>query len=225
MVKKLVFGAFLLLLTGCATPMKMALQRQTERLELAGNSLLLMHLRLRNEHTPDYPPRPFYMSIEAPGADEKSEKLNYVFDTDGVVTTSEAGDFLLRMSVPPGDWIIQGVVGMSHSYIAPGNFFMPLRAPIHVEQQAEIVYLGRVEGTMRTRDAGEFRAGSLIQPLDQQVIGYADATFEVTISDAFEEDMALMRRYFPALTGATVERRVLPAFDREQAQRLWELGE
>ncbi len=215
----------LLLLSACATPVQMQPSRAAERFDLDGRHLLLMRLQLRNAHTPQFPLRPYFMAVETPDADEKSEKLNVVVDSDAIVTTSEAGDFLLRLPVANGDYLIQGLIGRSHLTLLPGDFFMPLRSPLHLEGEPQLVYVGRVEGVMRAREEGEFRAATWLQPVAQALLGYAEATFEVTVSDHYDEDVALFRATFPALDTQAIVRGVLPPFDRAVAQRMWELNQ
>lgn len=100
-------------------------------------------------------------------------------------------------------------------------------APLHSELEAKgpgVFYLGHVNATVRERKEGEFRAGSITPLLDQALVGASDGTFDVEITDKWAVDEAAFRSRFPSLKGVTIEKAVLPPFDRAKAQQRWNEG-
>jgi hypothetical protein len=58
--------------------------------------------------------------------------------------------------------------------------------------------------------------------IDQAVTGISNNTFEVSIMDASQEDLADFRSQFPALRKADITTMILPPFDRNKAQYWWD---
>jgi hypothetical protein len=83
--------------------------------------------------------------------------------------------------------------------------------------------VGRVSATLRTpRQRGEFRAGPLLPLLDQAIAGMSNSTWDVTIADRADTDLALFRQNFKAVESASVINAPLPAFDRVAVQKWWD---
>ena len=98
---------------------------------------------------------------------------------------------------------------------------MPVHGDIEVKANS-VTYIGRASGIMREHQGNEFRAGPVIPLVDQNVTGFAGSTFDVTISDQSQEDLAAYQGLFPALKEANIEINVLPPFDRDRAQLWWD---
>lgn len=58
--------------------------------------------------------------------------------------------------------------------------------------------------------------------LDGAAFGASGGTFDAQIVDQEAKDEALFRTRFPALNGVQIQKAMLPAFDREKAQKYWE---
>ena len=101
------------------------------------------------------------------------------------------------------------------------TFFTPIHADLNVSKPGTY-YLGHVEATVRERQGNEFKAGASVPLVDQSLVGASGGTFDVVISDAFDKDLKNFQATFPAMRSATVERAVLPPFDRARAQKWWE---
>jgi len=85
-----------------------------------------------------------------------------------------------------------------------------------------VYYLGHVDATVRERTGNEFKAGAPIPLIDQAVAGASSGTFDVAITDRWTQDESLFKNKYPALKKATINKSVLPAFDRDAAQKWWE---
>ena len=56
----------------------------------------------------------------------------------------------------------------------------------------------------------ELRSGSALPLIDQASTGYSGGTFDIQITDRYEEDMTLLKRKFPLLESRSIEKKVLP---------------
>jgi len=102
-----------------------------------------------------------------------------------------------------------------------GSFFTPLHTPLESKSPG-VFYLGHVSAVVRERQGSEFRAGPAIPLIDQGVVGASGGTFDIAIVDGLASDEPQFRSRFPALNGATVQKAILPPFDRAKAQKWWE---
>lgn len=212
-----------LLVAACATPTKMAFENDSDTVSGA-KAVFLLTATLKNDYKTSYQPKAFVLNVERATVKDSSDRLNFIMDDKAKVETdtAEAGNsYLARMELEPGDYVIRGLTGFSGIFPVRGTFF----APVHAELKSSapgVFYLGHVAATVRERKEGEFRAGPPIPLIDQAVTGFAGGTFEVAISDRFDQDEATFKAKFPALRNMSIQKTLLPAFDRAKAQQWWE---
>jgi hypothetical protein len=199
----------------------MELTKETDKIDISGKSMLLMSAVIANDYKPDYQPDARVLYVEKENAQNSEDRLNFLADLDGTISTARGNKYMFRMSLQPGRYKLLGISGTSGSFPVRGTFFMPIHADVIVEP-ATIAYLGRVEGRIRERNGNEFRAGIVLPLIDQAVTGFSGGTFDVMVSDATAEDIQVMQNIFPALNGLAIQPRVLPPFDRQKAQKWWE---
>ena len=226
MIKRLLSCAALagaMLLTGCATPTKMAYGDDTASAKPA-KPVMLMTANFRNKYRPDHQPKLFVVHVEKPGATDAKDRINFTMDDKARIETGTAdtgNTYLLRMELPPGQYQIVGMSATSGIFPIRGTFFTPLHVPLEVKDNG-VFYLGHVNAVVRERQGNEFRAGPPIPLIDQAVVGASGGTFDIEIADAQDSDVALFRERFPALKTATIQKAILPPFDRARAQKWWE---
>jgi hypothetical protein len=222
---KIVLLIFLvLLMSACAFPMKMALVNSTEKIDLKGKTLLLMSAELVNECKPEYQPSAMYLFIES--ADGK--QLKFETDDEGTSKSASGYKYVFRVMVDKGNYIIRGIIGNGSAIhikgITPqtGIFFMPMHSEVEVKDSS-VLYLGKVNGKIRTRASDEFSAGpisfGLTGGLHQVLACFSTGTFDVSTSNNFEEDFKFMKETFPALANVQIKSQIITAFDRGKAQK------
>ncbi len=215
---------FVLVMSGCATPTKMAFHDDSGRLTEKSNPVFLMTATIRNTYKTSFQPRLLFVSVEKPDAKQASDRLNFKMDDIGKDETNSAktgNNYLIRMELPAGKYEIQGMTSLARSFPINGFFFTPMHMEIEAKEPG-VFYLGHVTATVRERQGNEFKAGPSIPLIDQAIAGASGGTFDVVISDDYVTDTALFRTKFPALTGIEIKKDILPAFDRDKAQRWWE---
>jgi hypothetical protein len=222
----LAFAAIFLVavLSGCATPTKMAFQDDAERLTEKSKPVFLMTATIKNSYKTSYQPRLLVVNVEKPDATETADRLNFTMDdkakneTDSAIT---GNSYLLRLELNPGRYEIRGLTSLVRSFPIYGYFFTPLHSPLEVKESG-VYYLGHVNATVRERQENEFKAGPSIPLIDQAVAGASTGTFDVEITDEFATDEAVFRSKFPALAATPIQKAILPGFDRAKAQQWWE---
>lgn len=220
------FAAILLVavLSGCATPTKMAFQDDAERLTEKSKPVFLMTATIKNSYRTSFQPRLLVVNVEKPDAKEAADRLNFTMDdkakneTDSAIT---GNNYLLRLELNPGHYEIRGLTSLARSFPINGFFFTPLHSPLEVKESG-VYYLGHINATVRERQDNEFKAGPSIPLIDQAVAGASTGTFDVEITDDFAADEAVFRSKFPALATASIQKAILPAFDRAKAQQWWD---
>lgn len=213
-----------LMLSGCATPTKMAFQNDSDQLSEKSKPVYLMTVTLKNLYRTSFQPRLLVVHVEKPDAKQAADRLNFTMDKKArneTDSTSTGNNYLLRLELEPGHYEIRGLTSLARSFPIQGFFYTPIHSPLKVAENG-VYYLGHVVATVRERKENEFKAGPSIPLIDQAVAGASGGTFDVKITDELATDEPLFRAKFPALATVTIQKRILPAFDREKAQKWWE---
>lgn len=210
---------------GCATPLKMDVNKEAKSLDLTQKSVVLMTGRFSNplKKTGGYQPQAFVVNVEKEIVKGSEDRLNFLVDAEGTVIEPQETRYLFRMTLPPGKYVIRGITGFAGVFPIRGNFFLPLHAEINVTPKS-VVYVGEIHGKVRPRDEkiNEFRAGPVVPLIDQSVTGFSVGTWDVNINDAYDQDVTKFKREFSVLTPVSVDKQMLPPFDRKKAQKWWE---
>lgn len=210
------------LMTGCAGSKKMDLTKETKSLNLSEKSIVLLSAHIENQNAKSFQPNAWRVFVEAQNPDAKEKHLTFWVDGDAKVASGDSGnDYMFRLSLVPGKYILRGVYGQSGNLLVFGNFFMPLHSEIEVKANS-VQYLGKVNGVVRKRKGDEFRAGPLVPLIDQAVTGFSGGTFDIEITDAYEQDIVYLTKNYQVLTEEIVEKSVLQPFDRQKAQEWWD---
>lgn len=211
----------LLVLSGCASVHKMALEDGTQTLELENEGLLLMTLDLENQYKPDYQPE--LLVVYTRTRDEQGEWQYHNFTTDkkAAYDLNPGSRYFVSLKLPAGAYRIDGMACIYRGLLLMGHCMLPLYADVNVEA-GRVHYLGRVSGTLVEYKEGDIRAGAILPLVDQAVTGFAHSTFNVSITDAFDEDRIAYASRFPVLQNNAIEKQVLPPYDLERVKQVAE---
>lgn len=213
------------LLAGCATPTKMAYSDEFKTVVKPSDAVFLMTATVKNNYHPSFQPRMLLVNVEKAGATQKSDRFNFTLDKQARLKEADSHEegnwYLLRLELPPGQYVIVGLTCLSRHFPIMSTFFVPLHEELSVTQPG-VFYLGHVDATVRERTGDEFKAGPSIPLIDQAAAGASGGTFDVLVSDRWELDEASFRGTFAPLGAARVEKAILRPFDRAQAQDWWQ---
>ena len=213
-----------LLLPSCATVTKMPLSGQGSPAVDKSKAIFLITATTRNIYKASYQPKLLVVNVERDVVNGSQDRLNFKMDDAGRTETDspdQGNRYLIRLQLDPGTYAIQGLTCLNRGFLINAFFFAPLRESLQVSGPG-VFYLGHVDAIVRERVDNEFRAGPVAPLMDQSVSGASGGTFDVTISDQWERDRTEFVAAFPALKAASIQKAILPAFDRVKAQRLWE---
>jgi hypothetical protein len=213
-----------ILLSGCATRMKMAFEDDEERVTESSKPVFLLTATLKNSYRTSFQPKMTVLHVEKPGAKDAADRLNFTMDEKAKIETNtpEGGNtYFLRLPLERGRYEIRGLSSMASSFPIHGFYFAPLHSPIE-SNGSGVFYLGHVSATVRERQGNEFKAGPSMPLIDQAIAGASGGTFDIEISDRLAADEATFRSKFPALKGVEIKKTILPPFNREAAQKWWE---
>lgn len=213
-----------IVLSGCATPTKMAFQDDNQRLIENGKPIFLMTATIKNTFKERFQPRLLVVNVEKPNATQASDRINFTMDDKGRNETDslETGNnYLLRMELEPGQYEIRGLTSLARAFPIQAMYFAPLHSALEAKEPG-VYYLGHVNASVRERQGEEFKAGPSIPLIDQAVGGASTGSFDIEITDQQATDESLFRSKFPALSGVTIQKAILPSFDRPKAQQWWE---
>src|SRR5437660_3897275 len=202
------------LLAGCATPTKMAYSDEFKTVVKPSDAVFLMTATLKNTYHPSFQPQLLLVNVEKAGAKEKADRFNFTMDKQARLKEADSHEegnwYLLRLELPPGQYVIRGLTCLSRHFPIIGAFFAPLHEELTVTQPG------------RERTGGEFKAGPSIPLIDQAAAGASGGTFDVLVSDRWGVDEATFRSTFAPLGNARVEKAILQPFNRALAQDWWE---
>ena len=199
-------GLSVVILSGCVNLRPMALQPGMTDVSADHESIALFTLRTDNQYKPSFPPDVTVTQFLS--SDDKKTTIKFKPDKPYEAEGS-ARDYLISIQLSPGPYVLDAVSGMSNKIFVIGSFSFPIDKNFVLETN-EIVYLGRLEMVNRERKNGdERRSGSVIPLIDQSVTGYSGGTFDIKISDNFDNDVALFKQQFPFISEKEIMKRIL----------------
>jgi hypothetical protein len=189
--------------TGCVSPM--AINYKMQSLDTSKESIVLFTVRAANRLVPGNPLIVGNINVKATVSGKK-----FGFRVDEPISCNsfnwpEPCDHLISLKLPPNKYMISQILGRGQSV---GTFFVDLKIDFDLEPNT-IVYLGRIEMINRKRNKGEKRSGFILPILDQAMGGFAIGTIDISISDSYDEDVAIFRQYYPILKNYTVKKGII----------------
>ena len=208
----------LLLLAGCATVGSMALTEGTSEIRLEKESLVILTLQMANQYKVDYQPDVDHVTVVTT---DKKEKGTLIFGSTikGMLKPYESVEkeynrYLISMNLPPGKYRLESLSGVSGVMPIRGNFRAVVLLDFEVVPN-KVLYLGRIEAALREKKGDdELSAGPVFPLLDQKTTGFGYGTFEITISDKYDEDIALFKNAYPVMNQVVPEKAVLGPWKR-----------
>ena len=221
---KIIALVFAIFLTGCASTIKMPMNDDGDKVSPSGNPVYLMSVTMGNVCRDRFQPSLDTVQVVREDGSIKQDIMRFAMDSKGTYEVEDdkrPPKYLVRLELGVGHYTIRGMSGSGRAFPINFTVYAPLHAPLNSDGPG-VFYIGAINATIRERHGNEFRAGQVIPLIDQAVACASTGTFEIDISDKFDEDVELFRKTFPALATTNVQKTVLPPFDRSRAQKWWE---
>ena len=206
---------FIVTATGCATVVRPALEKKTKSLDISQNSIVLMSGRTFNFVNPGNSMRINIIRLRETGDGKEyvvavNEPINSEF-----FKTQDFWDHLINFQLPPGKYKIYYIQGEGKFY---GSYYVNCDNEFELNPN-KIIYLGHVKIINRKQEEGEPRSGSLIPLFDQGWGGFSVGTIDLTISDNYNEDIAIFKQHYPVLENYVVEKNILELPEKDNNER------
>jgi hypothetical protein len=215
----LVIVGILTMAGGCGPKLKhMALTENMTSLDLSKESVAVFVVRVSNQVNVDCQAR-YGLSGTLKDANGKQQE----FSGTVVVKTIEKqyGEFLVSLALTPGHYELRG---LSTSLTNRAGFILshcaiPIYLSFDIDAQ-QVVYLGRIEATMRKKEGEEVVAGFFLPLFDQAASGVTSGTFDVKIVDDYENDMLEFKQRYLVLDNQKIQKTILPQWRRLTSEEI-----
>ena len=210
----LIGSVMLFLVSGCAADM--ALTKGQESVDLSTKSVALASIKISNENKPGYQPSLRYAFFVAKSLD--AEKTYIDLKVDPFKSEKDKyNEYLMSFNLMPGKYTF-GQIWAKYQIpvLINASCTVPLNTQIEIKPNS-VVYLGHIDATIRERrNDSEERAGDVVPLLDQSLAGFSSGTFDVVISDKFDEDIKGYIAEYPALNKVKIEKNIMPQWIRPE---------
>lgn len=211
-------------LAGCVSVKPLALTGETKELNLEKESIAVFSLETSNHYKSNYQPGVSFVTVV--GKNSNGEKETYRFGNMATslepcaMAENQFNRYLISMNLPAGKYRITYAQGFSGVFPVRGSFWIPVFSDFEIGPN-KIAYLGRIEAILRERkNDSELRGGPVIPLLDQAVTGFWSGTFDITMSDKFEEDSSVLKQKFPLLNQVVMEKAVLGPWKKPSKEEM-----
>jgi hypothetical protein len=182
----------------------MALETNSGSVQLESKSIGLFTLRTSNQYKPSWVPE--VGSIEVI-RQESDKSVKFQATKPHSKEKDNFFEYLISVDLPPGIYRVGCVYGCSRKFPVVGTFNFPIGASFELPPNS-VVYLGHVNMVNRKRNDGERRSGPIL-PGDQLISGYANSTFDISISDRSDTDILLFEQAYPKLKEHMIVKNVM----------------
>jgi hypothetical protein len=213
--------ALIALLSACATIVKMQPSKELpEVADVTKKATILLTAHIKNENNPGYQLRVYSVAAEKSDGKGGVEKIWYTPARDSIVVGEWDSSADLSLVMDPGLQTLRLIRAISGSIVMTSAFELPLHLDVNLKPG--VYYGGHIEAVVRARVGNEFKAGPTTPLLQQGVSGASGGSFDVTIKDNYEVDVAALREKFPSLRNVEIQKAILPEWSRSKAQEWWE---
>lgn len=203
-IKILAFLTFIALFSGCASVNEMPLNESIKELDTSQKSILLGRITIQNKNKPNHQPKLLAVFVKKDGKEFSFTKPSLISEVD-----NESKEYIFSLASEPGAAELSLMRFLRQAFLINGVADLQFKQEI-VFPENEIVYIGNINASIIPREKGQPRAGLLIPLIDQSVTGFSSGTFIVDISDNYDEDIELITKKFPYLTGKNITKMILP---------------
>jgi hypothetical protein len=209
---------------GCEQVRPMALSEQDGKLVPGQDAIILITVRTSNAVNPSVTPEAFvvYVPQGVPGASGvvsktprgTQEAAGWEIGKAITHVDKQYNEYILSLRVSGNKLALASLQTYNSTpFVFTAVGFIPLDMSLPVEP-GHVYYAGRIEANVRPREGNELRAGHVVPLIDQEAAGYSSGTWDVVVVDNFAQDLATIKKHYPAVGDVNIEKRILPAWVR-----------
>jgi len=214
--RKLGMSIFMLLIlvvfgSGCAIKTQMPLTKNSLDINIQKEGIAIMTLKISNQYVPSYQPDVRVIEVTELGqTDKKSFKVDEAYDR----MKDQYNVYLISFQLSQGKYKIGRVLGVSGFFPVTGHFEFPIDAEFKIRSK-KITYIGYVEMINRGKKSGEPRSGGIFPLIDQAVTGFSGGTFDIVISDRYNEDIKVFKESYPFIKSHEIKKDIAVLINRK----------
>jgi hypothetical protein len=183
-----------------------------------------MILKVSNQYKPNYQPFVDFMTV----LKDNGERLTFPVDKPYNKIENQFNEYLISINLSAGSYKIGCMHGQSRQIILGGKqsnnplgyFYAPIFSDFELKQK-NVVYLGHIEATVnRRKNKDDVMAGPPTPVLDQSTTGFLLGTFDIKITDNFDEDVAIFKQKY-SVPNPSVEKTILPPWKKPTGEVLY----
>lgn len=188
----------------------MPLNEDTTEVDTTSKGLLVGTIVIQNENKPKHQPVLNGIGIEKDGNNFYFRKPTLINETDNV-----SKEYIFSMESEPGAASLTRINFFRSTFPINAMATLDLNKDVQFVNN-QIIYIGNIKAKIVPRKEGQPRAGSLLPLIDQAVAGFSTGTFEVEISDNYEEDVEVIKSKFPYLQDKDISKNILSEWSQPE---------
>jgi len=195
------------ILAGCANTSPMPINQTTSKIDTSDTSIILAKVIIENQNVVSHQPDLQSIHIENGGEEIIFTEPTLVNDVEDIKK-----EYLVSLSVTPGKVKINHILFIDYiPLVLMGTAHLPLEDELDIPANS-IVYVGNIHAIIKDNENDLPSAGSDFPLIDQSVCGFSSGTFEVDITDNFDDDLAEFAKNYPFLKDKKVIKSILPVW-------------
>lgn len=181
-------------LTACASHLSSPLNESSEPVDVSGQSIGVFMLKVSNQKNTFFQPSVKRMMIK----DERKNNSYVINIVDAYLSKDKTfKEYIVSFQLMPGQYLLKDIFAKAGFYPINGKFSIPVYKSLHLPANS-LAYYGRIEANVIDRlNEEQLRAGPVLPPIDQAIVGASTGTFDVTIRDNFQDDVRIIRHVYP----------------------------
>lgn len=204
-LSRLVLVALMGVFAGCANVSKMPLNDTASAVDVSQKSILVAKLTITNVNKPGHQPNLLAVFLNQNEKDLSFTQPTLIADMD-----ERGKEYFISMQAEPGKATLK-LARFLRQIPLLLNAMADLPFEYEIEVPAnQVVYIGNINAVIKPRGEDQPRAGLVIPLIDQAVAGFSNGTFDVQITDNYDEDIEELRAKYPYLASREVAKIVLP---------------
>ncbi|RXJ74040.1 hypothetical protein CS022_05190 [Veronia nyctiphanis] len=204
-VRVLFLLAVAAIFTGCTSIPNAPISTEKATYSTSEKSIVFGKLTVKNENATSFQPEVWNLKGSSNG-----EQFTYSVRNNLIADHGEEGrEYFFSFEAPGGQAQLEELTlhaGMS--LLISANGALALQKTIDVEKN-KVIYIGDITATIVEKKDNEKSVGPAIPLIDQRVAGFSNGTFVVDVKDNFDQDVALLKKTYPAMENLTFTKSVM----------------
>lgn len=199
------------ILSGCGGTS--AMSRGQETVDISKKSIALLSIRISNTYESSAQPHLTFLRVAGPnGEEDVYRNKSYKREEDSF------SEYWLGFELDPGKHKFIKFNSFVEKFASVAVSSAPLNLDVVIKPNS-VQYLGHIDAVIRKKqNDGEKMAAARVYPdtLGHALAGFLTGTFDIAVTDKFDEDMSTFLSEYPGLRNIKVQKSILPQWVRPE---------